>query len=81
MTALLERGTSPGRHPWYLGITGSGKPPNLPPDTKLVGPPGGEPPAEEDCCPRCRYVKQGLCGCGYDWDHWEWVLEETKEQG
>jgi hypothetical protein len=78
MTTLLEpptfteqmRGSSAGRHPWFLLSTGG--PPNLPPDTIVTGGRGEEPP-DDDQCPACRYAKVGLCKCGYDWDNWRWV--------
>jgi hypothetical protein len=67
----FERGTSPGRHPWYL--VSEGQPPiKLPPGTTIVTGGMGDPPSEDEC-PGCRSLKAGVCGCGYDWDNWEWI--------
>jgi hypothetical protein len=82
VTTLLERpkftermrGSSQGRHPWFLSA-GIGGPPDLPPDTIITDPPGDEGPPDEDQCPACRYAKVGLCKCGYDWDNWQWVAQ------
>jgi hypothetical protein len=55
-------------------LLADGCPPIFPPEWVLgTGGMGDEP--TEDECPRCRSVKAGVCGCGYDWTRWEWVDE------
>jgi hypothetical protein len=68
------RGSSPGRHPWFLRLSTSG-PPNIPPGTRRTSG-RSEGPPDPDQCPSCRYLKVGICKCGYDWVNWCWVGEK-----
>jgi hypothetical protein len=68
----FERGTSPGRHPWFLLADASGPPRRTFPPLGTWDGDGGERPDHEHC-PRCNNVKAFICRCGYDWDNWQWV--------
>ena len=63
------RGTSPGRHPWFLK---EGGPPDfIPPGIIVHGMGHGD--SDESHCPRCNYPKAAICQCGYDWDNLVWL--------
>jgi hypothetical protein len=58
----FERGTSPGRHPYFALADFGGI--DLPPDCKVTT---FDPEPEPERCPRCGDPKEDICSCGFAW--------------